>query len=89
MPESGDDPYQFLAAFQTRETDRLLERLEKEAVDYQIDMDDSQIRGMSPFLASVGGTYGTGVTVNLYVHEKDMNRACQIIRELFPEMDLP
>jgi hypothetical protein len=89
MSDTTDDPYQFLATFQTREVDRLLERLEKDTVDYEIDMDDSQIRGLSPFQASMGGTYGTGVNVNLYVHEKDMERASQIIRELFPETKLP
>lgn len=89
MPEDSEEAYQFVATFQTREVDRLLERLERDTVDYEIDMDDSQIRGMSPFLASVGGTYGTGVNVNLYVHEKDVERACQIIRELYPEMKLP
>lgn len=89
MPDASDDDYQFIATFQTREVDRLIERLERDSVDYEIDMDDSQIRGMSPFQASVGGTYGTGVNVNLYVHEKDSERACQAIRELYPEMKLP
>jgi len=89
MPEDSEDAYQFVATFQTREVERLLERLERDTVDYEIDMDDSQIRGMSPFLASMGGTYGTGVNVNLYVHTDDMDRARLIIRELYPEMELP
>ncbi|MEE9367334.1 MAG: hypothetical protein V3V05_00565 [Pontiella sp.] len=70
--------YTFLGNFDLSDTKTICDLIEKQNINFELEIDDSPIRNMSPFQAAYGGTYGSGATANIYVQE-DALEPCNLI----------
>jgi len=69
--------------FQVWEAERIFKRFEEEGVRFEFIVDDSRLRGMSAWQASVGGCYGSGTLVEIFTHREDEKKARKILGEFF------
>jgi hypothetical protein len=67
----NNDDYLLVGRYNVKEANRLLPRLESSEVRFYVEMDDTDIKEMSPHIAAHGGTFGQGVDLQLYVHQDD------------------
>jgi len=86
LPESealaeANSPFRSLGKFSVAEAERLLKRFDVENVRFEIGQDDSPIRRMTPFVASMGGYYGGAAQIEIYVHPDDEAKAEAIVNE--------
>ena len=75
-PESN---HELIGQFDLRTAGRICERLEQQGIAFQLEVDDSPIRNMSPFQAAYGGTYGSGATANIYVAPEVYEQSIEIV----------
>jgi hypothetical protein len=73
--------FRSLGKFRVPDAETYLGRFDRENVRYEIGQDDSAIRRMTPFAASMGGYYGTASQVEIFVHPDDEVKAKAIINE--------
>ena len=64
------------------DAERIVKRFEEAAIRCQIDPDDSHLRNMSPFMASVGGCWGNATVMEIFVHRNDEEKARQLLFEV-------
>lgn len=86
VPAMADDPsddYLFVGAFTPGEIKRVTNHLERLAIDYQVEFDDSEIRELSPVSAS-HGLFGASATVKLYIDPQKLMEFEAVIETLYP-----
>ena len=75
------DPYELVAVEQTAYIDRVIKKLEKSDIRFEIDMDDADI---GRAIRSLRGTCSEGVEVSLYVHKDDIDKYRILEKTLYP-----
>lgn len=79
----NDNPkYTLLGNFELRDAKGICELIEKQDIDFELEIDDTPIRNMSPFQAAYGGTYGSGATANIYVDTQSLKRCEGLLNEI-------
>jgi len=63
----------------------VLDVFESAGVPFEVERDDSSIRKLTPFSASLGGTFGHGALILIHVPRTAEAAARETISELFPE----
>jgi hypothetical protein len=58
-----------------------LKRFEQEGIRFQLAPEQSQIQGMNPHLASVGGSFGVGSQIEIFTHQDDSERVELVWKE--------
>ncbi len=88
-PDLDESDYLLMGNYHVTEAKRLMRALEAACVRFWIDMDDSGIKEMNPFVAAYGGTFGQGVDLRVYVHPDDQERFHECHRDVFDPEPLP
>ncbi|MEM9443857.1 MAG: hypothetical protein AAGA18_00760 [Verrucomicrobiota bacterium] len=65
--------------FPVYEAEYISSLLEKNKIDYEVEMDDSEIKNMTPCQASIGGTFGLGAKVHFYVHPDSLEVTVKLL----------
>ncbi|HEX5399957.1 MAG TPA: hypothetical protein VFY06_13010 [Verrucomicrobiae bacterium] len=81
---SDDDRFVSLGKFDYLESEHILKRFEQAGVRFRINEDDSPIRNMGPFKASLGGSFGTGQFIEIFTHQDDDEKVKAVMRALYP-----
>lgn len=76
---SDEKTYEFLGSFDLKTAKDLCDLLAKQHIDFELEIDDSPIRNLTPFQAYIGGTYGTGVSANIYVETESFDRCSTLL----------
>ena len=80
---NGNQDYILLGNLDLNDAKAVCDVFETKNMGFEIEIDDSAIRLMDPMQAAVhGGTYGRGVTVNIYVDPGSLEQCGQILKEM-------
>jgi hypothetical protein len=71
-----------LGEFNVGDAERIMRRFEEANIRCQIDADDSRLRNMSPFTASLGGYWGGATMMVIFVPRDDVEKARQLLVEV-------
>jgi len=82
-PDHNDTVH--IGAFEPPEAKQVLDELESAGIPFEIERDDSSIRKLTPFRASIGGTFGHGALILIRVPKTAEEAAREIVSRLFPE----
>ena len=66
--------YKFFGSFDLNSAKQICAVFEEHKIDFEVEIDDSPIRNMTPFQASLGGTYGFGASANIYVDAQSIDQ---------------
>lgn len=83
MEDAPRQDYLFVGAFTPREVKRVTDHLERLAVDYEVEFDESEIQDLPP-AAVVHGFLGPAATVKLYVDPRKLLQFEAVIETLYP-----
>ena len=75
----------YVGTFEPAQAKQVLEAFESAGVFFEIERDDSSIRKLTPFSAGLGGTFGHGALILVYVAKTAEAAARETISELFPD----
>ena len=75
--------YRFLGNFDLRTAKKLCALLEEGRIGFELEIDDTPIRNLSPFQAGLGGTYGTGASANIYVAEDTFEDSVLLLEKIY------
>ncbi len=78
---NDNSEYTLLGNFYLRDAKPICELLDKNQIDFEIEIDDQPIRNMRPFQAAYGGTFGSGATANIYVKPDSLEQCEMILKE--------
>lgn len=70
-----------LGKFPVANAETLLKRFDRENIRFEVAQDDSVMRTMTPFTASMGGYSGTAPIMEIFVHPDDEAKARTIVNE--------
>lgn len=70
-----------LGKFRVADAESLLRQFDANNIRFEIGQDDSPMRRMTPFAASMGGYYGAATQIEIYVHPDDEAKARAIVNE--------
>lgn len=73
--------FRSLGQFSVADAERLLKQFDAENVRTEIGQDDSAMRMMTPFMASLGGYFGAARQIEIFVHPEDEARARGIVNQ--------
>ena len=76
------DSFLKLGEFNVGDAERIVKRFEEANIRCELDSDDSRLRNMSPFMASVGGCWGNATMMGILVHRNDEEKARQLLVEV-------
>ena len=76
------DTFLKLGEFNVGDAERIMRRFEEANIRCQADPDDSRLRNMSPFTASVGGCWGNAAMMEIFVRRDDEEKARRILVEV-------
>jgi len=77
--------YELLGEFAVHEAKRVTSELDQAGVEYEVEIDESGIKGMTPLMiVTHGGTAGLGCTLRLFVQPHRVKEARAILDLLFP-----
>lgn len=76
--------YTLLGNFSIHDAKLICDVFETENIDFEIEIDDSAIRGLDAVQAVLGGTFGRGAFANIYV-DPNLLEQCEKIAEEIPE----
>ena len=82
-PPMDNSCYSEFGAYIPSEAHELIDAFIKENVRFEIERDDTLLKGISAVAAHRGGTYGHGVRITIDVHKDDWDTACRLRQELF------
>jgi len=89
FPEEKDmndkSNYTLLGNFSIHDAKLICDVFETKNIDFEIEIDDSAIRGMAPMQAVLGGTHGRGAFANMCV-DPDLLAQCEEIVKEIPEL---
>lgn len=74
------DPFQLWATLPVPDAKALLERFEQEGIRFEL-ASEAQIAGMDSFSASVGGSFGAGVEIQIFTHRDDETNVERVWKE--------
>lgn len=77
----ANSPFRSLGKFTVADAQGFLGQFDAANIRFEIGQDDSPMRRMTPFVASLGGCYGTATRIEIYVHPDDEVKARAIINE--------
>jgi hypothetical protein len=79
------DSYTSVGAYPLHEATRITELLDAGDIDYEVEIDDSEIKNMSIVTIAVrGGTAGLGCKMRIFVKNTQIEEANAILRKMFP-----
>ena len=78
---NDDSKNTLLGNFDLHDAKVVCDLIEKHQIEFEIEIDDSPIRNMSPFQASIGGTFGSGASANIFVPTDLMEKCVSILEE--------
>ena len=81
MTDKSDDQYENFGVYPNCDAKLILDAFVANNISFDIHIDDSEIKKMSPVRAAYGGTYGQGVGIAISVHVNDINKAMIIQRQ--------
>jgi hypothetical protein len=81
---SDDASFTSLGKFDYIESEHILKRFEQAGVRFRINENDSPLRNMDPFKASLGGAFGTEQFIEIFTHRDDDEKVKAIMRSLYP-----
>ena len=74
--------YTLLGNFSIRDANLICDVFETEKIDFEIEIDDSAIRGLDAVQAVLGGTFGRGAFANIYVDQNSLEQCEKILEEI-------
>jgi len=75
--------YEYFGTYRNADARVLLDAFTECDIRFELEIDDSAIRNMSPIKMLLGGTFGTGSRIAVSVHKEDFEEADNIRKELF------
>ncbi|HCE46435.1 MAG TPA: hypothetical protein DET40_23065 [Lentisphaeria bacterium] len=75
--------YVYFGTYRNADARLLMDALLERDIRFDAEVDDSAIKSMSPIRMLLGGTFGTGSGIAIYVHPDDAEAADRIRKELF------
>jgi hypothetical protein len=78
-----DSYYRKLGRYEIPDAERILKRFEQEKIRFQISADNTRMRQMSAVTASLGGYFGAGSLMEIFVHQDDEVKANQILSDIY------
>ena len=82
MTENTNDRYEYFGIYPNFDAKLILDAFVKNNINFDIHVDDSQIREMHPLQAAYGGTFGQGVGIAVLVHVDDIDEAMRIQQQV-------
>ena len=73
--------YSLLGNFDLKRAKAFCDLLDQKQIDFEIEIDDQAIKKLSPWQAAIGGTYGSGASVNIYVKTDAFDECEQNLKE--------
>jgi hypothetical protein len=85
MSDKSNDDANFvsLGKFDYINSEHILKRFEEAGVRFRINEDDSPLRDMGPFRASLGGGFGTEQFIEIFTHRDDDAKVRAVMRTIF------
>ena len=74
--------YSLFGSFDLKGAKSICDLLDQRNIDFEIEIDDQPIKKMSPWQAAIGGTYGSGASVNIYVKTDSFEECEKILKEI-------
>jgi hypothetical protein len=74
-----------IGSFWLWEAKLILKRFARQGIRFKISSDDSWLRNMGVIVTSMGGYFGAGSLINIYVHRDDEIRAREILDEIYKQ----
>lgn len=81
---NDDASFTSLGKFDYIESEHILKRFEQAGVRFRINEDDSPLRNLGPFRASLGGGFGTGQFIEIFTHREDDEKVRAVMSALYP-----
>ncbi len=80
MSENLENSGICIGKFELKISKVILDILEKNNIQFEIEIDDSEIKNLTPLQAQ-GGTFGLGVFVSIFVKSQSENNSLRLIKE--------
>jgi hypothetical protein len=86
MSDKSNDNAHFvsLGKFDYINSEHILKRFEQAGVRFRINEDDSPLRNMGAFRASLGGGFGTEQFIEIFTHRDDDAKVKAVMNKLYP-----
>ena len=79
-----DSSFTSLGKFDYINAEHILKRFEQAGVRFRLNEDDSPLRNMGPFRASLGGGFGTEQFIEIFTHQDDDEKVRAVMSALYP-----
>jgi hypothetical protein len=80
MTEAKPNDKICIGKFDLKKSKIILDTLEKNNIQFEIEIDDSEIKNLTPLQAQ-GGTFGLGVYVSIFVNSQDEDVSLKLLDE--------
>jgi len=74
MDENDDTDELEVGTFHIADASKLFELLEQEGVRFSFETSEAGVKELGPAMAALGGTFGHGVRIRIWVHREDLER---------------
>ncbi len=82
MKEDIKDVYDFFGLYSSSTAKLILDAFVKNEINFDINIDDSRIKNMTPLQAAYGGTFGQGAGIAISVSSDDLDEARRIQQQV-------
>lgn len=83
MTEDSEEIYEYIGTYPNSDARVLLGAFEQRGIRFDVNVDETQIKGMNPVQARFGGQFGQGSGVAIAVHVDDVEEAIRIRQSVF------